>query len=457
MSLPDKSSNIRKSLAVIFLLFCASLAFADDLKRQGSLGVKVSVVPNIVKNQLHLTNEQGVLVEAVSPHSSAQVGGIEADDIILKVNGVSITGVEQFVLLVRGLRGGDRVTVELQRAAQRLTKSFTLKPRPLETNADFDIFYKAVSVENAGRRRVIVTAPRSPGKHPALLFLTGIGCGSQDNLPPDNALAKILYDLTRKGFVTMRVEKSGVGDSEGAPCSSPQVDLQAEVSGYVAGLKALKNYDFVDSDNVFIFGLSIGGIVAPLVVREIPVKGLIVAETIGTSWYEYELENLRRQLLLRDRSYDEVERLVSQKNYCNQRLYIQKQTPGQIAKDAPFCARLPIQSPAPYTYMQQVADLNLAEAWKPVDAPVLVIYGTSDFLTSREEHQYLTNMINSFHPDRATFSPIEKMDHFLAQASSQRDSLERTENAQAEDVFEPAILERMKQWLNDILKQEIRN
>ncbi len=31
--------------------------------------------------------------------------------------------------------------------------------------------------------------------------------------------------------------------------------------------------------------------------------------------------------------------------------------------------------------MRQVAGLNLAEAWKAIDTSVLVIYGTSDFLT----------------------------------------------------------------------------
>jgi hypothetical protein len=129
---------------------------------------------------------------------------------------------------------------------------------------------------------------------PAVLFITGIGCGSQDNLPPDSTLAELLYGLTRRGFVTMRVEKSGVGDSEGPPCMSPQADLRAEVRGYVAGLKALKGHDFVDGGNVFLFGLSIGGVVAPLVAREVPAKGLVVAETVGTSWYEYELTNLRR-------------------------------------------------------------------------------------------------------------------------------------------------------------------
>jgi pimeloyl-ACP methyl ester carboxylesterase len=443
------------TLAALLLLLCYSPSFAEDLKRQGSFGVQFAPVPEASRTKFHLAEGQGILVQRVVPGGSAADAGIIADDIILKINETEIRDFAQFVGLARSFRAGDAVRVTLLRDGRQMDKSFALKPRPMETSPDFDILYKSVATDGA-RRRVIVTKPRSSGARPAILFITGIGCGSQDNLPPDNTLAELLYGLTRKGFVTMRVEKSGVGDSEGPPCMSPQADLQAEVRGYVAGLKALKGYDFVDGGNVFLFGLSIGGVVAPLAAREVPVKGLVVAETVGKSWYEYELVNLRRQLLLRGRPYDEVERLVGRKEYCNHRLYVGGETPEQIAKDAPDCAQLPIQPPAPYTYMRQVAGLNLAEAWKAVDAPVLVIYGTSDFLTSLDEHQYLVELINSFHKGRATLAAIDQMDHFLARAGTMRESMRRAEDEQARDEFQPAILERVRDWLDVILGQPLK-
>jgi pimeloyl-ACP methyl ester carboxylesterase len=438
------------ALAALLLLPSYSHAFAEDLRRQGSFGVQLAPVPETTRAQLHIAEGQGILVQRVAPGSSAAEGGIIADDIILKLNGTEVGDVARFVELARGFRAGDTVRVTLLRGGRQLDKRFALKPRPQETSPDFDILYRSV-VADGTRRRVIITRPRASGAHPAVLFLTGIGCGSQDNLPPDSTLAELLYGLTRRGFVTMRVEKSGVGDSEGPPCMSPQVDLQAEVRGYVAGLKALKGYDFVAGGNVFLFGLSIGGLDAPLVAREVPVKGVVVAETIGKSWYEYELVNLRRQLLLRGRPYDEVERMVRRKEYCNHRLYVEGETPEQIAKDAPDCAQLPSQPPAPYTYLRQVVSLNLAESWKAVDAPVLVIYGTSDFLTSLDEHQYLVDLINSFHKGQATLATIEQMDHFLARAGTMRESMQRMGDEQARDEFQPAILERVRAWLDGIL------
>jgi pimeloyl-ACP methyl ester carboxylesterase len=438
------------TLAALLILLLHSHSFADDLKRQGSFGVQLAPVPEAS------AEHRGVLVQGVAPGSSAANGGILADDIILKINETEIRDITQFIELARGFREGDAVRVTLLRGGQQLTKSFVLKPRPMETSPDFDIQYKSVLVDGT-RRRVIITKPRLSGARPAVLFLTGIGCGSQDNLPPDSTVSQLLYGLTRRGFVTMRVEKSGVGDSEGPPCMSPQVDLQAESRGYTAGLRALKGYDFVDGGNVFLFGLSIGGVVAPLVAKEVPVRGVVVAETIGKSWYEYELINLRRQLLLRGHAYDEVERVVRRKEFCNHRLYVEGQTPEQIAKDAPDCAQLPSQPPAPYTYLRQVAGLNLAETWKAVDAPVLVVYGTSDFLTSLDEHQYLVDLINSFHKGRATLAAIDQMDHFLARAGTMRESLQRLDDEQARDEFQPAILERVGGWLDVILGQTLKS
>ncbi len=179
----------------------------------------------------------------------------------------------------------------------------------------------------------------------------------------------------------------------------------------------------MDPTRVFVFGHSIGGIVGPLVAAEEPVRGLVAAETIGTDWFEYELENFRRQTLLARTPYDELERKSRRMRECRRRLLLEKQTPEQVLKDAPACSEY-LDDPAPYTYMQQLADLNLAEVWKKVDAPALVIYGTSDFLTSAAEHEYLRDMVNSFHPGRAAYVRIEGMGHGFERVASQREYFE---------------------------------
>jgi pimeloyl-ACP methyl ester carboxylesterase len=324
-----------------------------------------------------------------------------------------------------------------------------VKPRPFESSPDADTFYKSVSVDGT-LRRVIVTAPKGEGKHPAILYVNGIGCFSQESLDLSSPDAKLLYGLTRAGFVTMRVEKSAMGDSQGPPCMSPAVDLQAELRGYVAGLKALKEYPFVDASQVFVVGLSIGGVEAPLVAEQVPVKGLVVVNTVAKPFLEYLIDTRRRQNLLRHVPYDEMEQRLRLNEQCNHRLLVEREAPEQLLKEMPSCGDY-VAYPAPYTYMQQWAALTPAEEWKKVDAPVLVIYGTSDFISTIADDPYLADIINSFHPGRATLKSIPNMDHYMTRAVSMEESMNRAATARAE--FEPAVLEAIKDWLQHQLGQ----
>jgi len=56
----------------------------------------------------------------------------------------------------------------------------------------------------------------------------------------------ILSALVKEGFVTMRVEKTGEGDSEGPTCTDLKATAELEAKGYTAALDTLSSYDFVD-------------------------------------------------------------------------------------------------------------------------------------------------------------------------------------------------------------------
>ena len=118
-----------------------------------------------------------------------------------------------------------------------------------ESAPDADTLYRSVTI-NGASYRVIVTKPKTQGHFPAVLLIGGLGCYSLDNLQPGDAYYELLYGLTRKGYVTMRVEKNGQGASQGPPCDSPQSDLQLAVRRSVAGLNALASYDFVDRHKI---------------------------------------------------------------------------------------------------------------------------------------------------------------------------------------------------------------
>lgn len=383
------------------------------LRRAPSLGVALD------------TSTGRVTITAVGPGSAAERMGLRPQDVIESADQKTIGDAVSFRDTLARKRAGDPLTVAARRGSDTLMLAGTLAAPPLEHQADYEIEYGHVAVDGA-KRRVIVTRPRIAGKHPAVLLIGGIGCYSLDGLLRPNELrepyAKVLDGLTRAGYVTMRVEKTGIGDSEGVPCADPRADFDAEVRGFRAGLQHLESMEAVDRRQVFIFAHSIGPLVAARIAAEHAVRGIAVAETIGTSWIEYDLVNMRRQLVLGGMPYDEVERRMRKHEGCVRALYVEKKAPEEILKADKACAG-DLQAPAPYTYMQQLGSLDLAALWKRIDAPVLIFYGTADFVTDSYQHEYLRDMINSFHPGRASYVVIEGMDHGMTLAGTQKASL----------------------------------
>ena len=214
-----------------------------------------------------------------------------------------------------------------------LTCAFPLQAQ--EPGSDFDILYRPVVIDHS-EYQTIITKPKTAGTHPAVLLIAGLGCYSLDHLKPDDPYASLLYGLTRRGYVTMRVEKNGEGHSQGPPCDSPQSDLKLAVRRSLAGLNLLAESEFVDRQSIFIFAHSIGPIEGVLVAQQFPIRGFIAAETIGKSWFEYQLENTRRQTLL-FAPYDEADRAVRLAEKCNHLFLVNKLRPDEIVKDLPDC------------------------------------------------------------------------------------------------------------------------
>src|ERR1041384_6995163 len=161
--------------------------------------------------------------------------------------------------------------------------------------SNVETFHRTVQVDSAPYDAML-TRPATPGKHPAIFVIGGLGCYSLADLPLDHPYFLLLNGLPQRGFVTMRVDKNGQGKSGGPPCDSPQSDLQLAVRRSVAGLEALASYDFVDRERIFIFAHSIGPLEGVLVAQKLsfPLRGFLAVETIGKTWMEYTLANARR-------------------------------------------------------------------------------------------------------------------------------------------------------------------
>ncbi len=426
-----------------------------ELKRGAFFGVKVVMVPDEVREQLKLDEGAGTLIEAVFPGSTAEAAGFKVGDVLVTLDGVKIAGANDLVQKLAGRKAGAVVTIEFHRGDAFRKEAVTLKGRPFETSDVYEVVYGSVP-SRAGRLRTILTKPKGEGagKHPALFFIQGIGLASIDNpVGPLGSYKIIVDDFARRGFVTLRVDKPGCGDSEGGPARD--VDFDTELDGYRQALKMLKARGDVNADRIFIFGHSMGGVMAPLLAAEINVRGIIVYGTITRTLTEYLLENTRRQMELADSDPSAIDRDLRTDAALLTHLFTEKMAPKDIVAHYPQLRERLKQSitednyfyDRSLTFYRQLADKNLGAAWESFGGDALAIWGKADFVSNEDDHALIARIVNRDHPGQGTFLAMDGIDHGLNRAATRRESFERGQSRQP-GQFNPAILDVCRAWVD---------
>ena len=306
-------------------------------------------------------------------------------------------------------------------------------------NADVTYAWAQDSVGH--KLRTFVTRPKNAPPKLAAIFLVGwLSCDSVEY--PDgetDAFGAILLRLIdQSGYATMRMDKPGVGESEG-DCS--KTDYQTELSGYQNALEQFLKYDFIDPNRVVVIGLSNGGGTAPLVAGRHPVRGYVAASSWGRTWYEHMLELERVRLTTAGKSPTDINAAMKVfPSFYN--LYLNGgQTPGEVLMNHPewkslWYDALNGQYGRPAAFYQQLQALNLGQVWQDVSVPVLVLHGGADHIMSRADSQAIADSVNRTHPGNGAYLEIVGADHALAVGQK------------LDDEVVPAIL----QWLRRVFK-----
>ncbi len=199
----------------------------------------------------------GLTVSRIVPNSAAAAAGIEPGDVIARVDGVATPNTPAFLAEIHTLRAGATVTATIVRNGAPREITVTLGKPADESDPAVTTVYGAINVDGSLRRTLTTLPAGTTAPRPGVLFIGGIGCFSVDvAADPQDPYLRLAHDLSRAGFVTMRLEKSGVGDSQGPACRG--VDFAGEERSYAAALAALRADLHVDSRRVFLFGHSIG-------------------------------------------------------------------------------------------------------------------------------------------------------------------------------------------------------
>jgi photosystem II stability/assembly factor-like uncharacterized protein/pimeloyl-ACP methyl ester carboxylesterase len=445
-------------ISLCFLLFFSFNAY-PQLLRKVQFGARIEY-----------TTENGVSgckVLQVSRGTSVALK-LQEKDVILKIGNASFASTDEFINEFLKYTPGQDVQLTVQRDKKKLTLKAKAVARPFETDDNASVIYDEANYKG-GQLRVIINKPFKETKMPAMLFIPGYTCSSIDELTNDHPYKRIVDAYVDAGYVTLRIEKSGLGDSKNTPpCES--CDLMDEIENFEVGLKKLKSLPYVDTNQIIIVGHSMGGIIAPAISAKHQVAGVVVFGTTAKSWFEYQIEMYRVQNALAGMNPIEVEQSVLEQYDLNYRYFVKKEKLEDLAKDPK--ADSVLRNAWGYDgngkiyernaeYWRQIQDYPHLENWKNTTAKVLVQFGESDFQAfSKADHQQIVNTVNYFHPGNATLKTYPSTDHFFAKSGTMQEAYNKFTNGQIQQLFDeynPEVGLSAVQWSNDVLNKKSEN
>jgi len=432
-------------LLFLCLLVSASLAAqTDPLRRRGNLGANLSAPAE---------GRPGAVVRSVMPGSAAAAMGLQPGDRVTKINGQAISD-ELSYERIRAPRAGDIVRYEIVRGDQTLEMQATLPEMPREKIPGLQVIYDSVTSSRGQRLRTILTRPaNSRGRLPAVFLGAWLSCDSPEapfGPSPSDGMAQLLRAIAKdSGYVLMRVEPPGRGDSDGTCIDT---DFATELEGYRAAFQALLRSEFVDPNRVFILGLSNGGGYAPLIPGDARVAGFISIGGWSKTWFEHMMELERRRLALDGLPPGEItKRMQGYAEFYTDYL-IHKQTPGEIIRRKPQLKELWYDMPEhqygrPAAFYHDLQDLNLWAAWEKVDAPVLAIWGEHDWIMSRADIEKIAELANRKHPGNGKFVALPRTTHGIIKNGTDEYSMRNFDTGS----FNQAVVPLVFGWMKTVL------
>lgn len=412
--------------ALLTLGFTAAVSSrleAVELARRISLGVQAQGVTDETQKRLELRTKRGVEIMAVIPNSTAEAAGVKSGDVLLAFDDKRFAGLPQFMAQVGALRSGTEIEIRLNRDGKEQTMKVLPKPLDFESSPDFEIEYGSVST-SVGSLRTVLTLPKAGQDLPSIVLLSGLGNAFVEHPMADpTGMKAIAHELTKKGFAVLRVDKPGCGDSQGGPSSD--ADFNSVVDGYVAGVKQLKQHPRLAKNRIALFGMSMGGVQAPLVAAQEPVHAIGIFGAMSCDWQEFLKATTQRQMKIGGANAAQIEEALAGQTDGWKHLIEEGLSPDDIANEYPELADWTEQtfaegksfSGVSYKFFQQLGKANALDAWKKFNGPVLSLWGDQDVVTLEADHKLVADIANSKKPGTGEFQVLNGVDHNLRSAS----------------------------------------
>ncbi len=315
-----------------------------------------------------------------------------------------------------------------------------------------------------------LTIPKTEGKHPAVVMITGSGPQNRDEELYGFKLFKIIADyLTRNGIAVLRYDDRGVGGSTGDFLGeATSEDFAGDVAQAVDFLKARTD---INAQQIGLIGHSEGGIIAPIVASK---SGSIAFIVLMAGTGVKGIDILKEQSMLIMKADDAPEDAIKSQEALLDKLYKVLEKNGDVETmraelkkeversfdDLPEEQKKTIKDKDEYIksmtnmqlkqferkWMKYFLKYDPAQTLEKVTCPVLVLFGELDLqVPPAQNREPMENALRKGGNNDYKIVVFRKANHLFQSATTGSPS----EYAKLSKQFTPGFLDTIKDWISE--------
>lgn len=454
-----KSLYKNKTIIAILLFFITGFVLlSQNLERRPYLGITLLNLNDSLRKLTNYYTGDGVYVGTIHKNGTGELIGLFEGDIITQINNTIVTSPQEIVQYMSSISAGDEINISYFRQGDNITKATKVKMWPELENCDNR--YLEVPFDN-GYLRAVLLLPQGVQNPSVIFFIQGIGCGSIYYLPEYHPYKRIQRQFVEEGFGVFLIEKPGAGDSKGTlGCS--ETGFEYEKQAFEEGYKFLKTIKDIDTNGIYLFGHSFGGVHCPILAEKYNPKGVIVYGTVLRAWIDYLIELSRYQGVWLGEDYADVNQSMHDLRKTYYQLFYNNKSPEELYKKEPYKTVLEQQLgyegegqtliERHYSFHVEANQVNLALHWKNTHSRVLTIYGEADIESLYPyDHERIVELVNHYRPNTAEFWLYSDTDHSFLKVGTLMDGIKiRTEGNYEQamkELYNEQLIKDVVTWI----------
>lgn len=387
------------------------------LPRRGALGIRFE--PR--------KGAPGVRVLSVAEGTAAARADVRPGDVLLGDRETPFADERVFRQWASRLRAGTQIQlfVERDKGTPDLVE-LAIDERPRERAAGVVHHYTQASLGDGTLLRVIVSQPEhTQSSRGRILVLPGYRRDSWDwPGASEYPLRRWIEDLARARFSVVRIERRGLGDSEGDGANQSFFEERDDLLHAAQQI----NDEGHDLGPWIVFGYSLGALSAPLAAEGLDARGVCVFGAGIDTWTEYMDALLRRRMTMLGASEGAIEHAVRAQQALSSVVHVGgasvRNALGlhppleRYAEEWALDAEANTIDGRPARFWRDVYECPTAAPIEAMTVPLLAQWGECDWITSRTEHERLARCAK-----RGEFASVPRTDHGLHACESAMASL----------------------------------